>query len=214
MKIIDLTHLIEEDMSLYIGTEKPKLIKTARISTHNYNETEFTFNSHIGTHMDAPSHIFDNTKSLDQFDINQFVGLATCVDCTKVKDKVTLETLLSNKNIDKVDFLLFRFDYDKYWKQEIYSKFFPVFDKEVIEYISKLNLKGIGIDTISVDTVEDFKLPTHQTLLKNNNFIIIENLCNLSKIDKDIFMLYALPLKYIDSDGAQSRVIACIDDTI
>ena len=53
-------------------------------------------------------------------------------------------------------------------------------------------------------------LEVHKTLLKTDNFIIIENLCNLDLISDDEFEIFALPLKFENSDGAPTRVVARI----
>ncbi|ETI89719.1 MAG: hypothetical protein Q612_NSC00128G0001 [Negativicoccus succinicivorans DORA_17_25] len=50
----------------------------------------------------------------------------------------------------------------------------------------------------------------HHKVLKNN-LVIIENLCNLDQIGSDLFTFCALPLKFINSDGASVRAIAILD---
>ena len=41
--------------------------------------TDLHLESHHGTHMDAPTHFYENLKSVDQLDVNQFVGLGVCL---------------------------------------------------------------------------------------------------------------------------------------
>lgn len=42
--------------------------------------------AHTGTHSDAPAHIIPNTKSLDQFDVEKFIGPAIVIYCSEVKE--------------------------------------------------------------------------------------------------------------------------------
>ena len=50
----------------------------------------------------------------------------------------------------------------------------------------------------------------HHKVLKNN-LVIIEKLCNLDQIGSDLFTFCALPLKFINSDGASTRAVAILD---
>ena len=84
MRIIDLTHCITEDMPVYPGTDQPKLDVTATCARDGFAETRLSLFSHIGTHMDAPAHVFPGGTTLDAFPAAQFVGKALIVDCTHV----------------------------------------------------------------------------------------------------------------------------------
>ncbi len=49
MKILDLTHLIEEAMPVYPETEPPKLTPSNTFEQHGFRETLLTMGSHTGT---------------------------------------------------------------------------------------------------------------------------------------------------------------------
>lgn len=85
-------------------------------------------------------------------------------------------------------------------------------DEEVkkADYLISSNKKGIGLDVISIEAIESEDLPMHHKVLKNN-LVIIENLCNLDQIGSDLFTFCALPLKFINSDGASIRAVAILD---
>ena len=53
------------------------------------------------------------------------------------------------------------------------------------------------------------KFPVHQILLKND-VLIIENICNLTQIDKKILKLIAIPLKLQGATGFPIRALAII----
>ncbi|WP_058485355.1 cyclase family protein [Defluviitalea phaphyphila] len=213
MKIIDLTHTISEDMSVYPGTEQPKL-KTINIyEQQGFKETLINIFSHTGTHMDAPAHLYADKKTLDKFHISQFVGTAFMIDCTDLCDDNMITMKYINQDIkkaDKAEFLIFRTGWGKYWGTDQYYGDYPCLDKEVVEYIIHTHKKGIGFDTISVDPIIDENFTAHKKLLAENEIVIIENLANLNEIKTDLFTLFALPLKYENSDGAPIRAIALI----
>lgn len=86
MKVTDLTHIIEADMPVFPGTEKPLLEKANTIEKDGFRETLITMFSHTGTHMDAPAHIFEDGATLDSYDAQYLTGRGTVVDCTAKRE--------------------------------------------------------------------------------------------------------------------------------
>lgn len=74
-------------------------------------------------------------------------------------------------------------------------------------YIASKKLNLVGIDSPSIDTGKSTKFVAHHILLKND-VLILENLCNLSKIKNVNFNLAALPLKIKNSTGSPVRAVA------
>lgn len=213
MKVIDLTHTIKEGMPVFPGTEPPKLNPASTFEKDGFRETLITMYSHTGTHMDAPAHVREEGITLDKFNAEKFVGKAIVVDCSDLSEGDTIDMSYINKYkniIDNAEFVLFKTGWDKYWNTEKYYGNFPVINEDVIDYLINSNKKGIGLDVISVEAIESEDLPMHHKILKNN-LVIVENLCNLDKIDTDLFTFCALPLKFINSDGASTRAIAILD---
>ena len=60
MKIIDLTHSIANNMTVYPGGPKPQNKIISTVSENGYKETELHIRSHNGTHMDSPNHVFED----------------------------------------------------------------------------------------------------------------------------------------------------------
>ena len=75
MKVIDLTHVISEDMPVYPGTEPPKLEPANTYEKDGFKETLMSMYTHTGTHMDPPAHLFADRTTLDQFPVSQFVEI-------------------------------------------------------------------------------------------------------------------------------------------
>lgn len=213
MKIIDLTYTISEETPFYPGTRGPVLKVECTHEAHGYKETMLNMLSHTGTHMDSPNHIFKEGISLEEMDISSFAGKAVIINCSSLNagEKITMAHLNPYKNkIDEAEFIIFRTDWDKYWGKEDYFGDYPTINMEVADFILKSGKKGVGIDTIGIDSISDGNLPIHKKLLKDNSFVIIENLTNLSKVGEEIFTFYALPLKFISSDGSPVRAIAVL----
>lgn len=207
MKVIDLTHWINENMPVYPDTEKPKIKKVGILETDGFRESKFTMCSHIGTHIDAPAHMIEKSAYLNELNISNFIGKATILDFTN-KSKIELKDLkLYEEKIKNSEFVVIKTGWEKYWGKDKYFKDYPTMNKECADWISKFNLKGIGVDAISIDSMDSENFIIHKTLL-SKNIISIENLCNLDSVKDKYFTLSVLPLKISEADGSPVRAIA------
>ena len=182
MKIIDLTHTINENIPVFSPLEKPKLSVEYTCKKDGFTETKLTMFSHTGTHIDAPAHIVDNGKTLDSYSIDCFVGKALVIDCKSKQEGelITLDDLsVYEEKIKDADFLLFNIGWDKKWGTDEYFGNYPCINDDVLDYIIKGNFKGIGFDTMSLDSMNDSPIRRHKRLFAETNIINIENLKNL-----------------------------------
>jgi len=218
MEIFDLTHPISENMPMYPGTPAPTLQVAYSHKEYGFMETLINLYSHTGTHLDAPAHLYVNGLTLDEYPVEHFVGKALTVDCRALKkgEKISMSLIEEKWNcLNEAEFILFFTGHDKLWGSQDYFSDFPILSEEAVEWINRRKLKGIGIDAPSFDpvTIDELdgasgELHNHRAILKTNNTILLENLCNLEKVDSDLFLLCALPLKTVNADGAPARVIA------
>ncbi len=218
MKIIDLTHTIANDMPVYPGTESPSLKQATTYEEHGYKETLLHMFSHVGTHMDAPAHLFADRKNLDEFDGEQFVGNALIIDCKHLAegDKITMDEIAA-KGIDKArkaDYLIFMTGWDKRWGDKSYFGDYPVVNDEVADFAIETGKKGMGFDVIGLDPIADQNLTLHKKVFAASDMVIIENLCRLDEVEAvtggEMFTLIATPMKYKNADGAPIRALAMI----
>ncbi len=210
MKVVDLTHNIREEMPIYPGTEPPSLKETSAITEDGFKETMLSFYSHTGTHLDCPAHIFQDGLTTETMKIDRFIGRAAVLDARKagpIIDRCALEGFLSGH--PGLDYLLLRTGWEEKWGQDEYYKGFPVFSKEAAELLVSSGIKGIGLDAISVDSVEDSDLMLHRILL-GAGCIIVENLCNLEEVTDKEFTFSAFPLKFEKGDGSPVRAVAIL----
>ena len=211
MRVIDLTHTINENMPVYPGTDTPKLTPANTYKKDGFKETFLQMYTHTGTHMDPPVHLYEGKKTLDEFPIDQFIGKAIVIDCRMLKEgeAITMKNFqLYGDKIDRADFLLFNLGWDKRWGTEDYFGDYPCIDNEVMGYILKGNYKGIGFDVIGLDPIADENLTRHKKLFENCDIINIENLTNLEQCGDDLFWFSCFPLKIENCDGSPIRAVA------
>lgn len=210
--VVDCTHVIQENMPVFPGTEKPVLFPACRFEEMGFREKKWTMYSHTGTHMDAPAHMIKEGKTLDEFPIEKFMGQGLVIDvreCTE--SQVPLARIQSyEKALEETDFLLIQTGWEEHWGRGQYFSDFPALSVEAAEYLMQFDLKGIGVDTISIDLMDSKSFPIHDILL-HHELVIIENLKNLSLISGKFFF-QALPLHVEDSDGSPVRAIAILEE--
>ncbi|MEG0772197.1 cyclase family protein [Clostridium sp.] len=215
MKIIDLTHKIKESMPVYPGTEPPIIIDQNTIEKNGFAEKKITMFSHTGTHMDAPSHMRIEGKTLGEFPVDKFIGEGFIIDLTNLNiEKITLQFLEKYKGeISKVDFIIMKTGWSAYWGEETYFKGYPTLTLEAAKWLTNFKLKGIGVDTISVDPIDTIDFFVHHTFFENS-LVIIENLNNLSEINENIITFSAMPLNLDNADGSPVRAVAMVKELI
>jgi len=54
MKLIDLTHKIEDLLPEYPGDEETRLVNTRKLKTDGYTNHRLHIDMHSGTHIDSP----------------------------------------------------------------------------------------------------------------------------------------------------------------
>ncbi|MDO4581543.1 MAG: cyclase family protein [Bacillota bacterium] len=210
MKMIDLTHMITEDMPLYPGMLAPQLKPQPLGGGYPCREKTLLLMSHTGTHCDAPAHMLADGATLDQLPLQQFFGLAMLFDVSGYRGR-RIEAELFKAAEDKLkyaQFAVLKTGYDKLWGSAAYFDGYPVLSVEAAEYLASLGLQGVAVDAISIDDEREAdSYPIHNILL-GAGMIVAENLCCLDDIAGDRFLLSLLPLKYIDADGSPLRAVA------
>jgi len=211
MKVIDLTHEINEHMPVYPGTEPPVLAAANSYEKDGFKETRISMHSHTGTHMDPPAHLFPDGTTLDQFPPEQFIGKAVVIDCTDLAEGqvITMNHVRrAGENAARADFLLFHLGWDRRWGTDAYFGDYPCIDDEVMAFILRGAYKGIGFDVIGLDPISDAKLVRHHQLFARRQIVNIENLCHLDQCGSGLFWFSCFPLKISDSDGSPIRAVA------
>lgn len=212
MKVTDLTHSIYEKMPVFPGTEQPILERANTLEKDGFQEAKIIMYSHTGTHIDAPAHMLSDGAYLDSLKIDHFIGNATVIDFSnKDLQEIDAESLKPYEDkVRNVEFVIVKTGWDKHWGKDKYYEGFPYLSVEAATWLSEFNLKGIGIDAISIDDIHSTTFAIHKIFMEKN-MLIIENLTNLDMIHSEYFLLSILPLKSKDADGSPVRAISIED---
>jgi len=209
MKIIDLSHPIHPSIPVYPGTEPPSFAAMNTIEHDGFAEMKISMYTHTATHMDGPSHILQGGKSLDLFTADHFVGRAVIINAAQaVSGEIPADRLEPYlERLKDADFALIKTGWSHYWGQDRYFNGFPSLSVASAKRLAGLHLKGVGIDAISIDPVDNAALPAHHVLL-GADVVIIENLTNLDAVKNEEVYFICLPLRISGADGSPVRAIA------
>ncbi|MBI2675567.1 MAG: cyclase family protein [Candidatus Aenigmarchaeota archaeon] len=200
-QLIDLSMAVSSQMPVYPGDPEPRMEKVFSIPRDAVNVSSFSMTTHFSTHIDAPYHVLNGGKKLDEYPLEKFTGNGVLLD---VRGQFPIRKADPEK-IQKDDIVLFYTGQVNKIPDGEYFKLAPFISAELAEKIAERRPKMIGIDSFSPDP-EPFEV--HKILLKND-ILIIENLAGLERLLGKKFDIMAFPLK-MSSDGAPARVVAAV----
>lgn len=162
--------------------------------------------THSGTHVDVPLHLIDGGASLDQIQLDRFMGEALFAEIIKnTNEKITLDEV-KKLNLKDGDILIVRTGWEANSYKENYFKGFPYFSVAAADYLISKGIKAIGADIPAVDGPEQNGAFHKKMML--SGIVIIEALTNLKQISGKRMFFSALPLNIPCADGSPVRAIA------
>jgi kynurenine formamidase len=202
MEYIDLTHLFKAEMPVFPGDDPSKLEQTEFIGKHECNGSRVETGMHVGTHMDAPSHMIKGAKMLMEYPAEKFFGPGVLIDA-RGKESIDV-CLLEGKNIPTGAIVLIMTGFSKKFNDLDYYETYPEITTDFAHKMVELGVSIVGMDTPSPDR-SPYEI--HKILLKKD-VLIIENLNNLEALlPHDKFNISALPTKF-EAEAAPTRVVA------
>lgn len=203
-ELIDLSHTLSDGDVSYPG-DPPTLIREwATLEKDHFRLKQISFGSHSSTHMDSPSHLMQEGRSLDSYSPSAFFHEAFVLDCRGLLSIGEKEVGVVPSAVTAVLFLT---GWQEHWNQERYLEDPPLLTKGATSLLLERGVRMFGFDSPSCDELSSESLPIHHLIFSYDG-LILENLCNLDRIAGKIVSLVALPMLLSESDGAPARVIA------
>lgn len=201
-KYIDLSYQITDEIAVYPGDDALKLYQNRFLEQDFYNDTKLETGMHVGTHIDAPSHLTDKEILICDYPVEKFIGHGCLID-------VRGETIIKMKEeyldlVQEGDIVLLYTGYDEFFGMDTYFNDHPVVDQSLAKFLVERKVKLIGIDLPSPD---QYPFEIHKLLFKHD-ILIIENLKNLERLLNVLsFEVMAVPLN-IRAEASLTRVVA------
>jgi len=211
MKIIDLSHSIQDQMATYWGGSKTSFTWSSYFDRKDHASSRLEMSSHTGTHIDAPLHFFPGGGTIDAVPLDGLVGYARLLDFRSApvsNGKIDAGYFSTKASaVQSGDIVLVHTGIWEAFGEEWFTSEMPVLEEESIEYLISSGITAYATDCISVDPLGESTHPNHNLLL-GSGIPIIEGLTNLDQIHENPVFLIALPLKLVDREAAPARVIA------
>jgi kynurenine formamidase len=233
-RMLDMTYPFDEN-SIYWPTARP--FELTRVfwgkteAGYWYASNEFSASEHGGTHADAPIHFAEGGRTIDQVPLEEWIGPAVKIDVTAkcLADRnylLQIEDILAwekkNGRIPPDAWVIMYtgvgtvhypdkkavLGTDKRGAEALAELTFPGFSPEVTEFLIKeRKIKGIAIDTPSIDYGQSRDFKVHQILCGAEK-LALENIANLDELPEKGATLYVIPMLIKNGTGAPARVFA------
>lgn len=186
----------------------PILKPYAEIESDGWRGTKVIFDSHCGTHLDAPSHFVFGGASIEEIGLDRLIGSCQLVDIPfrgydVAIDVDALPTLTESVVVIRTG-----------WSERItsdqqgYYSHHAFLTPTAARHLVDAGVRLVGIDCPSVDLASS---EAHHILL-GNDVLIVENLTNLASLPA-LFDIIILPLPLVGGDGCPVRAVAVLEES-
>ncbi|KAH9067722.1 putative cyclase [Lactarius vividus] len=225
--LIDLTQPLDRNVPVYPGDPPFSSEQSCSVDKDGYSVHALSCSSHVGTHIDAPSHFIPDGATIDQLLPSAFILPALVLDVSHKKDRecITWDSVEPlGDRIRPGTAVLFHTGWSRHWDAARYFDH-PWLAADVAERLVALGVRLIGTDTMSPDQspmvgpsagagAPDFDV--HRTILGAGG-LIVENLTNLDGLlaaqkgpaePGTEVIVSVLPLRITGCDGSPVRAVA------
>ena len=209
----NLEKQIIHDISVTLGTESidypgdtaysRNLIMNSGDSFCNLSRLEMS--CHSGTHLDVPFHFYTDGKTLDDFQVTDFIKRVREIEIMN-PEKITASEV-DWSLISPGDGVLFktRNSRDGLVKSGKFVSDFVYLSKEAAQKVNECGATLVGIDYISIEQFGVEKFHSHLEVLGQD--VIVLEAINLESISEGIYTLMCLPLKLSGADASPVRAV-------
>lgn len=201
-RYLDLSYQIHHQIAVYPGDDELKLYQNRFLEHDYYNDTKLETGMHVGTHIDAPSHLTNKDSLICDYPVDKFIGQGCLLD-VRGEDLIQMKEEYLQR-VQEGDIVLLYTGYDEFFGTEKYFDNHPVVDEKLAQFFINRKVKLVGIDTPSPD---QYPFNVHHRLLEED-ILIIENIRNLKSLLNVLsFEVMAFPLN-IQAEASLARVVA------
>ena len=191
---MELFDISQEVFSCKVFPGDPSPEKEAILNIKNgdvCNLTAFSMCAHNGTHVDAPYHFFDDGNTIDEVDLDRFIGYAYVAEHSGDLNAEDAEKIIATAK--KCDLRS---------TERILIKGKATVTKEAAEVFASSQLKLFGNESQTVGP-EDAPMEVHLIML-GAKIVLLEGI-RLDGVAEGVYILNAAPLNLGGTDGAPCR---------
>jgi arylformamidase len=203
VKLIDLSHTIEDGMITYKGLPAPVVCDyLSRENSRSVYEpgTEFQIGkiemvTNTGTYVDCPFHRYADGKDMSEIELQKFANLEGILVKADYRKGIEIGKTFFEKLEVKGKAVLVNTDWSRHWRTDAYFENHPFLTEEAAIYLRDQGAALVGIDSHNIDDTRTKRRPVHTTLLKAE-ILIVEHMVNLDQLPTHGFYFNAVPPKF------------------
>ena len=231
-ELVDLTYPFDEH-TLYwpnspSGFELKQLAFGKTPAGFFYSSNAFCAPEHGGTHLDAPIHFSEHSRSADAIPLQQLIAPSAVIDISAKGDadyRLTAEDVRGwerrNGTIAAGTIVLLRTGWgSRYPDRKRYfgddtpgatdKLHFPSYGEDAARLlVEQRNVAALGVDTASIDYGQSKDFIVHQIAM-GANVPGLENIANLERLPERGAWVIALPMKIRGGSGGPLRLVALV----
>lgn len=223
--IQDLTYVLSEDIPVFADPMRPRRRTAQTIERDGLYGQQWSLHEHVGTHIDAPAHFAKGGRVLPQLRAEELLADVVVIDISARAARnadavVTADDLLRfERRYGRIPRNAAVFMYSG-WGSRVGSEeryrnrgpdgryHFPGFGAEAVQWLlANRRIKGIGVDTLSLDAGRVTDFPVHHRLLGADRWGL-ENLAFLQRIPPRGATVWVGAVPFQQGSGGPCRVIA------
>ncbi len=198
-RLVDLSHLIEAEMTTYKGLPGPHICDYwEREASRAHYDDGSTFQigridmiANTGTYLDAPFHRYADGADLAGLALERLAGLEGILvrSGEMAVDADAFEGLdVTGKAV------LVHTGWDRHWRTEAYFENHPFLTAAAAQLLAEGGAALVGIDSHNIDDTRTRSRPVH-TILLGAGVLVCEHMTNLAALPGSGFAFTAMPPK-------------------
>jgi kynurenine formamidase len=226
-RLVDLTHEFRDDFPAFPGAPPTSRETAVTIPEDGFYGQVWTIWEHICTHMDVPAHFITGGRSSPELAIDELVAPIVVVDISR---RVAREP---DTVVTPDDLARFERRYGRIPRNAVVAMYsgwearvgsvetyrntdaggtmrFPGFGKEAVDWLlERRDIRGIGVDTMSLDNGSSSTFDVHLTVLGADRYGV-ENLRNLKQLPARGATLLLGLIPWREGSGGPCRAFATV----
>lgn len=213
MDWIDLSQPLSVDSDRARRTAAAEFRHVLSAEHDNFSMMEYTFSSHVGTHLDAPCHFLPGGATIDQIPLSRVISGGVVLDVEAAEFEPVTAAMLEAGGPEPRpgDIVLLRTG----WEERMGTPAFlrhPYIDVSACRWLVERQVSMVGVDLLTPDMPEivredGFTWPAHHGLM-DYGVLVMENVCNLRSLVRRRVEVVAVPIAIRGGDAAPVRPIA------
>jgi len=213
-RTLDLTHPFVHDGNFNPDLPQPSVRVVRQVVSNGIRLEELAMCTHVGTHIDAPSHVFESGASVEQYPPEQLHGYAITADLRHLTPRARIDASTLQPLEDALGdaaIVLLRTGWGaERAHTERYVNQSPWLDESGAQWLVDHGVAGVAIDHFSISGrgSPEQVMPAHVVLLGAGVWIVEDARLPLELFERKRWYVVALPLALADGSGGQTRMIA------